>query len=253
MEYGLSAKDKAALRKAAHTLGADIRTKIQDVGGLTHFVVATTTPTGETAVLAKSRNLKQSHALLFGKWIVGASWIRASIAAGTWVDEAPHEVLGDAKVTQFVAGGPERARLSHAKEQGSIFKDTTFFISPSALRKGMKLHDFEHLLRLADARIFPMSSLEAVTAATAAAVAASEEGSSSSSSTTTTTTSATSTNVVISDKNRLDRKAREPVENGLAIAVTEDWAHDSVSNFMLMGTGMYEVELRRNGRSSRRR
>ena len=243
MEHGLSARDKAALRKAAQTLGADIRTKIQDIGGLTHFVVATTSTrtTGPKGLLAKSRNLKQSHALLFGKWIVGASWIRASLAAGKWVDEKAHEVIGDAKVTQFVAGGPERARLSHAKEQGSIFKDMTVFISPNALHKGMKLYDFENLMRLADARVFPMSSLQAVVDTRAG------DGASSSSVTATTAT----TNIVISDRNRLDRKAREPVENGLAIAVTEDWAHDSLSNFLLMGTGMYEVKLRRNSRSSR--
>ena len=253
MEYGLSTQDKLALRKAVKSLGADIRSKIQDVGGLTHFVVGTALVSegesdGVQAVLARSRNLKQSHALLYGKWIIGPQWIHASLDANKWVSPAPFEVVGDAKVTQFVAGGPERARYSQAKGRGSLFKDTTFFIAPKALRKGMKLHEFEHLLRLADARIFPLSSLQAVLAKQSKEDVGKHAQTVDSSSSST----AITTHVLISEPYHLARNAREPVESGLLVAVTEDWAHDSISNFMLMETDTYKVSVRHGGGRRRR-
>lgn len=48
-------------------------------------------------------------------------------------------------------------------------------------------------------------------------------------------------NIVICDRGRIDRCAKDLIDRGVLIGVTENWASDSISNFLLMKTEDYPV------------
>ena len=54
-------------------------------------------------------------AVLQGRWVVDVAWVRASIAAGYWVDEEPYEMAGDVTTAESNGGvglgAPRHGRL----------------------------------------------------------------------------------------------------------------------------------------------
>ena len=143
----------------------------------------------------------------------------------------------------MIPGGPRRARESRSASgrQGSLLRNCTIYLAAKRLKVNRK--DYEATLRMADARVFPLAALpknlKIEAKETAAAAAADASSSSSSSSSSSPSVPERHHHVVICDSGRIDRAARQPVQDGLAVAVSEAWAHDSISNFRLMPFDAY--------------
>ena len=91
------------------------------------------------------------------------------------------------------------------------------------------MYDYVHLLRLGDGRVYEslasLSKLESK-------INESED-------------EQKRMHIIVCDSGRVDRSAKQLIEQGYLIAVTTEWALDSISNFQLMNVGDYDG---RNGR-----
>jgi hypothetical protein len=168
-----------------------------------------------------------------GKWVVSFQWVVDSMQAGVWLDEELYEVQGDAKCTTLVPGGPKRARLAFANKTGGVFSGIKIYIGKKKLNPNNK--EYIYLLRCADGSVY--EQLEHSLVHLTKKCATSEEALKREQAT---------QHILICD--RVDRRAKELIEQGVLTAVTEEWASDSLSNFYLMGLESYKVQLRRRGR-----
>lgn len=164
-----------------------------------------------------------------------------SSKAGVWLDEIQYEISGDLKArsSSTTPNGPKRARLfsqrqlssssrAEAAAEGSLFNNVTFFISAKKVQPSVQ--DYVHLLRLGDGRVFDESLAQLSKLEKRMNESVEEQR---------------RKHVLVCDRGRVDRSAKELIEKGLLEAVTTDWALDSISNFVLMDAQDYDG---RNGR-----
>jgi hypothetical protein len=231
----LDRKQTSTLKKAVKQLKGSIGTKTTEIFMATHFVVGTTSNQASENI-AKSRNRKQQEAMLHGKWIVSFQWIVDSMKAGKWIDEEPYEIHGDAKAASIIPGGPKRARLQCIKNKSSsigrsIFTNVHFYVGKNT-KLSPNHSEYLHLLRVGHGTVWtnaPLSeSLKRLENDLEEGGGVDEQG---------------IQNILICD--RIERCAQSFIEQSKLIAVTEEWASDSISNFQLMDTSDYIVKSRR--------
>jgi hypothetical protein len=122
--------DDSEIKDSAELLGAKIANSVKEC---THLIVD-----------KFRRNIKFFSAICEGKLIVHLDWIKASVAAGSFVDESDY-ILEDAEAeSKYNFSLKSTLELVRDKGNGSVFSDISFFISNDCEPSKDILKEFIH-------------------------------------------------------------------------------------------------------------